>query len=284
MKEKILYITDLDGTLLNNSKEVSDFAKTTLNALIANGVNFSIASARTAASATKILSGLNINIPVVLMNGVIIYDIQRNNYIKTEYIPVNAVEAVLNTLEQSGITGFMYAVRNDNLVTYYENLDSPAMKDFYDERVRKYYKSFAQVDKFSQQVIENEIVYFTLVDEYERLSAVLKSLETYKDINAVLYRDIYAEKLWYLEIHSKSASKRNAVNFLREYGKFSRVVGFGDNLNDIPLFMASDECYAVSNAVRELKEIATGVIGDNNGDAVAKFVYDREAGRGGSTL
>ena len=284
MKEKILYITDLDGTLLNNSKEVSDFAKTTLNALIANGVNFSIASARTAASATKILSGLNINIPVVLMNGVIIYDIQRNSYIKTEYIPVNAVEAVINTLEQSGITGFMYAVRNDNLETYYENLDSPAMKDFYDERVRKYYKSFAQVDKFSQQVIENEIVYFTLVDEYERLSAVLKSLETYEDINAVLYRDIYSEKLWYLEIHSKSASKQNAVNFLRAYGKFSRVVGFGDNLNDIPLFMASDECYAVSNAVRELKEIATGVIGDNSCDAVAKFVYDREAGRDGSIL
>lgn len=278
MKEKILYITDLDGTLLNNSKEVSDFTKTTLNALMAKGVNFSIASARTAASATKILSGLNINIPVVLMNGVIIYDIQRNNYIKTEYIPVNAAEAVLNTLEQGGITGFMYAVRNDHLVTYYENLDSPAMKDFYDERVRKYYKSFAQVDKFSQQVIENEIVYFTLVDEYERLSAVLKSLETYEDINAVLYRDIYAEKLWYLEIHSKSASKRNAVNFLREYGKFSKVVGFGDNLNDIPLFRASDECYAVSNAVRELKEIATGVIGDNNCDAVAKFVFDREAG------
>ena len=274
-----MYITDLDGTLLNSCKEISEFTKNTLNTLIAGGVNFSVASARSAASSVKILSCLNLNIPVVLMNGVVVYDTNRRKYVKTEYIPVYAVELILDTLEQSGITGFMYAVRNDNLITYYENLDSPAMQDFYDERVKKYYKSFEQVDRFSKKVIENEIIYFTLIDQFDTLSQVLEKLRVCEDIDAVLYRDIYAQRLWYLEIHSKFASKRNAVNFLRDYCKFTRVTGFGDNLNDIPLFKACDECYAVANAVDELKEIATGVIADNESDAVARFIYEREASK-----
>ena len=51
-----------------------------------------------------------------------------------------------------------------------------------------------------------------------------------------------------------------------------KVVSFGDNLNDIEMFKASDEAYAVSNACEELKEIATGVIGSNDEDSVARYI------------
>ena len=45
---------------------------------------------------------------------------------------------------------------------------------------------------------------------------------------------------------------------------------FGDALNDISMFEIADEAYAVSNAVGELKAIATGIIGCNDEDAVAE--------------
>lgn len=51
-----------------------------------------------------------------------------------------------------------------------------------------------------------------------------------------------------------------------------RVVSFGDAINDIPMFRISDECYAVANAVTELKEIATGIIDSNEEDGVAKWL------------
>ena len=50
------------------------------------------------------------------------------------------------------------------------------------------------------------------------------------------------------------------------------MVSFGDAINDIPMFQISDECYAMENAVDELKEIATGVIGSNNADGVVKWL------------
>ena len=38
------------------------------------------------------------------------------------------------------------------------------------------------------------------------------------------------------------------------------------------MFKIADECYAVSNAVDELKAIATGIIDSNNNDGVAKWL------------
>lgn len=56
------------------------------------------------------------------------------------------------------------------------------------------------------------------------------------------------------------------------------MVSFGDAINDIPMFRISDECYAVKNAVEELKKIATGIIDSNDEDGVAKWLENRTAG------
>ncbi len=276
MEMRTLYISDLDGTLLNGNKEVSEYTVNALNELICKGVHFSVATARTAASVVKILSGININIPVVLMNGVVVYDIQNRKYIKIESIPVETVKNIVYVFNKHSLKGFMYSITGDNLITYYEALNTKALKDFYDERVMKYYKSFEKVDSFLDKVSEGRVIYFALIDKYERLSLVFNSLKKHPDIDMAFYKDIYEGDQWYLEIHSNNASKYNAVKYLCSYCKFDRVIGFGDNLNDIPLFKACDEGYAVSNAVKELMEKATGIIGDNNSDSVARYIYERE--------
>jgi hydroxymethylpyrimidine pyrophosphatase-like HAD family hydrolase len=70
----------------------------------------------------------------------------------------------------------------------------------------------------------------------------------------------------------KSTSKSNAVHKLKELLQCDHVVVFGDGKNDIDMFQMADECYAMDNAVHELKEIATGIIGSNNNDGVAKWL------------
>ena len=48
----------------------------------------------------------------------------------------------------------------------------------------------------------------------------------------------------------------------------------GDGKNDISMFLAADECYAMGNAVPELKAIATAVIDTNNNDGVARWLLE----------
>ena len=69
-----LFVTDLDGTLINSKREVPKKSVEILNKLIDKGVNFTVATARTPATAVEILQDLNLKLPVALMNGVLIYD------------------------------------------------------------------------------------------------------------------------------------------------------------------------------------------------------------------
>jgi 5-amino-6-(5-phospho-D-ribitylamino)uracil phosphatase len=270
---KTLYISDLDGTLLNRQAELSDFARDTLNALIQGGLSFSFATARTAASAVKIMQAVNISLPVILMNGVLIYDWPRQRYSKIEPLGAAAVDAVLGALARFGNNGFMYAIEDGQLTTCYTRLDTPLLVHFFEERRQKYYKSFEQVEDFNCMRQKNTI-YCTLVDQLEALEPLRASLAARPDILCTLYPCIYEPGAWYLEIFSSGASKENAVRHLREQFGFDRIVGFGDNLNDLSMFRACDEKYAMRNARAELKAAADVIIGSNDEDGVVRFLLD----------
>lgn len=62
---------------------------------------------------------------------------------------------------------------------------------------------------------------------------------------------------------------------LKEHLGVEYIVAFGDGKNDMEMFEIADESYAVENAVDELKSIATGIIGDNDSDGVAKWLYNK---------
>jgi hydroxymethylpyrimidine pyrophosphatase-like HAD family hydrolase len=92
---------------------------------------------------------------------------------------------------------------------------------------------------------------------------------------SVVCDDDYTPDLCFLECFGSGVSKRAAVRFLRELGGYDRVVGFGDNLNDLPMFDECDECYAPENAKDELKAAAAAVIGSNREDGVARWLARR---------
>ncbi len=275
---KTLYVSDLDGTLLNKNAELSQYTIETINELIKKGLYFTVATARSAGTADSILKELCLTLPVILMNGVLVYDISSKRYLNVEYLPADVTASICQILKDCQLTGFMYQVKDHTLTTYYERFVNTAQKDFYEERVNKYRKVFIQVDSFSQ-VNPAHIIYFALLDTRERLEPAYQSLKSHKDIALAFYKDIYTEDLWYLEIFSVHATKYNAVQYLRNQYDFDTIIGFGDNLNDLPLFKACDVTCAVNNAKQELKAAATHIIGNNTEDGVAGWIrrnfYDK---------
>ena len=122
-----------------------------------------------------------------------------------------------------------------------------------------------------EDVTAGEIFYITCIDAPEKLKPFHEKYEgTY---HCVYQRDIYSGEQW-LEIMPENASKARAVRQLQELLGCGRLVVFGDGMNDLDLFEAADEAYAVENAVPELKAAATGIIGSNNDDGVAKWLSE----------
>lgn len=270
---KTLYISDLDGTLLQPNVQLSDQSVSILNELIRQGMLFSVATARTIASVKTILKDVTVSVPIVLMNGVCIYDLQKNDYIKVETLPLQSITMLMDVIRSNELKGFLYTIKNGVMSTYYEDLKSKPLHDFYQERVNLYKKQFIQVDDFTS-LSDEPIIYFSSLDKKERLEPIYRIIETIPDLNCVFYKDNYSPDLWFLETYSKTASKYHAVQFLRSYLALDKIVCFGDNRNDLPLFEASDHRIAVGNAVAELKEKADLIIGNNYDDGVAAWLQN----------
>ncbi len=271
-----LYVSDLDGTLLQPDITISPYSISVINELTDHGTLFSIATARTIASVKHIIKDLRLPVPIVLMNGVCIYDNRKGDYLKIETLSSHSIEVLMDVILRYRLKGFVYTIKDGVMNTYYEELANQAMRDFYRQRVDLYQKRFLQIERFAALSSE-PIVYFSLLDIRDRLEPVYRILESIPELNCTFYKDNYTADSWFLEIFSKTASKYHAVRYLRNYLKLDKVICFGDNRNDFPLFDASDFKIAVGNAIPELKAKAHLVIGTNEEDGVADWMKNNIA-------
>jgi hydroxymethylpyrimidine pyrophosphatase-like HAD family hydrolase len=107
------------------------------------------------------------------------------------------------------------------------------------------------------------------------LLPVYNELKNCPELNLFFYEDIYNAGYNFLEIANCNASKFHAANKLRSILQADKLVGFGDNMNDLPLLKACDEFYAVENAHPEIKKIAAKTIDTNTNCGVINFLESR---------
>ncbi len=271
-----LFVSDLDGTLLNKDQIISEYSKKELNRLINTGVNFAIATARSPATVSDILNGIDIKTPVILMNGVVIYDIENNRYIDVKEIEKESVKKVIEILEDYKKTFFLYGIKDDHLWVYHKNFTYDFEEKYYVDRCNKPLKTFKRVENYLDLLEENQIINFVFFESDENIAKELFSKIIEVDgVTGNCYKDIYNEGAFFLDVYNENASKANGIKFLADYIEHNKVITFGDGENDIPMFEIADECYALDNAKDELKLISTKVIGNNNEDAVVKFLVER---------
>ena len=254
---------------MNSDAAVSGKTVKTINSFIKGGGYFTFATARSIYSAVPKTAEMDISVPCILMNGVSIYDIKNEQYVKNEFIDPAASAGVLRAFEKHGVHCFMYRIDKGILTCYYSELTTNVMRSFAEVRKYEYKKPFVQCRLADHA--DEKTVYLTTTGEYEKLLPVKQEIEHIAGVDIAFYLDVY-NGAWYLEIFSHKASKANGIRFIREHYGFSKVVAFGDNLNDLPMFEQADVKVAVGNARDEVKAAADYVIGTNDNDGVAEWL------------
>lgn len=268
---KRLFVSDLDGTLLNGKAEFSEYTKTVVNQAIEKGLCFTISTARTPATALKILEPLHLKMPVMMMNGVLVYDMSTGKYIKKEVLDDSVIMVLLGLIKVKGLNCFLYGLTENEFCAYYDSVDSKSLNYFRNERIMKYDTKFTEVEDLSL-VKNKDIIYCLLREPKGKLEGLYRELSVVKGVKADFYPDVYNEEYYMLEIYSESASKKAAVDYLRQYGQYDSITGFGDNLNDKGLYDACDYFYAVANAHPEIQNMANSIIPSNEENGVAKYM------------
>lgn len=265
---KTLYVSDLDGTLLRRDQSLSDFTVNTINSLVEQGLMFSYATARSIVTAAKVTPGLSTRVPVIVHNGTFIRRPDTGELLAGHFFGEDA-KIILDDLMANGLYPIVYTlIDGQEKFRYWDEKSTPGMSRFIgtrqnDPRERPVHSAAG--------LYEGEPYYITCIDEKEKL---IPFYEKYKEqFHCILYREIYSGDD-FLEFMPKAASKANAALELKALLGCEKLVAFGDGLNDIDLFRVADEAYAVENAVPELKAIATGIIGGNQDDGVAKWLLE----------
>ena len=263
---KTLYVSDLDGTLLRSDETLSQFTIDTINQLTEKGMLFSYATARSLVTAKKVTKGLNAHIPVIVYNGTFVIDNVTEENLIANYFD-EGIEDVFCDLFREAIYPIVYSyIEGIEKFSYITEKCTEGMKAFLN--TRKGDKRTNEV-RTIEDLKAGKCFYITCIDDPKKLEPFI---EKYKDRYHVVYsKDVYSDFQW-LEIMPKTASKANAILQLKQRLGCDRIVSFGDRENDINMFEISDEAYAVDNAIDSLKHIATGVIGSNNDDGVAKWL------------
>lgn len=263
---KTLFVTDLDGTLLTSGAYVSAESRRIINGLTENGLIFSYATARSLITAKKVTAGLTVRTPVIVNNGAFIIDSESGEKLVKNIFSGGEAEDIYGTLQKYGIAPLVYAIIDgEERFSYITERLSGAMRAFLETRDDRRHRP-VRADK---DMLDGEPFYVTCIDEAGSMSEAYDELK--RRYYCVYGRDVYSGDQW-LEILPNGATKADAVLKLKKLCCCDKLVVFGDGANDIPLFKAADECYAVKNAVSELKAVADGVIGSNDEDSVAKFI------------
>lgn len=265
-----LLVSDLDGTLLTSSRTVGERTAGVLNRFIAAGGLFSVATARMAYGCDRLLAGLDLRLPGVVMNGAALYDFAAGTYADVRPIPPAAVDAAAAAIAAAGVGAFVYGVRDGQLRLGYARATDLAWTQYNSERARDALPEFTCLGFDNWQRL-GDIIYVAVVGDDGGLAGTAAALAGVAGLVAHPYRNIYTGHDC-LEFSSPEAGKEAAVLRLKELVGADRLVVFGDNHNDLGMMRLADHSLAPATSVPEALAAADEVIGSNDEDGVGRAV------------
>lgn len=263
-----MILSDLDGTLLGPGATLSTSTRDGINDLVTNGLLFTYATARSYVSAARVTDGLDLRVPVTVSGGAFQLDPQTGAILNEERIAADDLDTVLRLCRGHRVPPIVYnGTPTAERATRVEGEESEGMRRFLADRVGD--QRFRTVTSWAR-LPHDGVFYATIIGDASAIAALTVDIAAATDgrLSLIAQIDTHHPQDTYLELSAARATKAHAVAWLRDYLDVDQVIAYGDNLNDLPMFGAADEAYAVANAAPEVLEAATEVVGSNVEDGV----------------
>ncbi|MFC3095147.1 HAD-IIB family hydrolase [Alteromonas sediminis] len=271
-----LIVFDLDGTLLNESSELSAYTVETLNLLREQGIAHTVATGRTMLSARRVIGDHGFELPHIYSNGVTMWD-PRNNALKVDnQLDNKEVTYTVECALKHGLAPFINTVLLDNLTHYHAifhgNLAHSIERDLLDNF---FCKADVEILPLAALTPEYHVTNISMIGETQAIQRVHQEIGLADSLMAYSGYTMEGKAFSWIDIHHKKANKGSAVDYLKTQLGASNVICFGDSDNDLSMFALSDECYAPANANDRIKSAASAVIGHHHEEGVARFLRER---------
>jgi len=250
-----LVAVDLDGTLLDSNKQVSDATAAALACLPAQSVRLVIASARPPRSVRPIYSALKLNTWQINYNGALIWDEPSQTVL---YHAPMKPELVLSVIERARDMFEEVAVSCEILDRWYTD----AVQQMYMTETGRLFRPdvVAPIEEFCREPV-TKLMLMGEPPMISRLEQLL--LQEYPNANIVCEPEL-------LQVMSPKADKALALRRVAaHYGvAMENVMAIGDAANDIAMLKSVGVGIAMDNAHPLVKRAAKWVAPSNNDHGV----------------
>ncbi len=259
-KYKLIAI-DLDGTLLNEDKIITDKNRNSIKKCLDNGIKIVLSSGRALEHITNYMDELEIKDGYgSAFHGSTIFKSGTNEIINETFLDTKLAKEIINDLLSCEDIGLLVFTKQF-IYTNDEN-----------DHVRKYTRNkFVKITEFSEvSEIKGEISKVLLKGERDRLNKLRNEFQKYGDRCKILFSELDL-----LEFMSLDTNKGFSLEKISEiFGiALEDTIAIGDNHNDIEMIEKAGIGVAVCNAVDELKVRADYVtINDNEKDAISEVI------------
>lgn len=275
-----LFVSDMDGTLLNANHVISDQTAKAIKRLQDYGIEFMIATGRTFHSAKILLDLQGIDCDMINLNGAAVYD-RQGNVLKSIPIDRHLVNDIITFcqnihLEYSIMTAQHFYAHDrqafvERISKYVSQQNSPLQEsnDSSDVQFLNEFENIRDITEFQQQQKDEDVLKFMVMSDSP------KSLQQFKRLfekNGQL--DITSSNHDNLEITNINAQKGFAV---QEYASskgitMDEVLCIGDSLNDRSMIMMAKYGYVMKNGVDELKNLSPLRAPHHDQEGVAQII------------
>lgn len=248
-----LFVSGLDGMLLDENEMLNGFSKVELNRMIDDGMKFTVSTMRTPASIVEPMKDIRLKLPVIAMNGAVLYDTTKHSYIRAYIISKETAQSVMKRVEQADVCCYANVLIDDMLVIYYADTDDAANQDLVRKLRTSPYRNYVR------RPLPNDesVVYFTLLGKRDRIELLHAELvdEGYAEmLRIVTYDSTDYPGYSYIKIYNKNATKENMIAYLKEQLSVEKAITFGTIPDRYDVFIDTEDANRVIREIRRRYE------------------------------
>ncbi len=262
---------DIDGTLVNSKKEITDATRDILIKIQEEGCKVAIATGRPFKGAVEQAEKLKLSKYggyLMCYNGGLIMDCKENKEVFSRNLPNEYIPEICEGLKGLDIT----------VNTYYKD------EIIASNSINKYTEIEPAIVKMNLRYVEDFVNFVTFPinkclltgepEEIAKLEPVFKEKFSGR-------LDVFKSEPFFLELVPKGVNKGEAITKLAEINNvdISQTMSFGDGFNDIELIKTAGMGIAMANACKEVLDAADYVTLSNDMDGIAaaieKFFYGK---------
>lgn len=259
---KIILLSDMDGTLLDSKKQISEKNITAIRRFTELGGKFTIATGRTIQAFEQFTELLDLKMPVIMYNGAAIHDYATGQTLYTHPLPETAKSAALEIMETMPDAGGEVLKTDGTYVfsnTEYQQLHTRLCN------IVPFYEDLADITDGGWL----KVLFALAPEDVPFLEIIVKQKGFDRDFDFVRSADIFLEML------PKGVSKGSALSEYRKLPGMEdmKFISIGDFDNDIEMIREADLGVCPANAEESVKNAADIILDSTNDQsAVAELI------------